>query len=238
MIGLLSSLQSLYDPLLWCSFGTLFCGSAREQAPCAGGCCAQHGMQKGKQNVCCMCMQKSPEEQHLRLAANRDWPAQQPCVSVRTLALLGALIHFRGSPREQVPCAGGCYAQHGMQKGKQSVCNMALAGTLKRIASRARCQRRLACSAAFGVCTFPCSAGSFLYTSEALQESRHFVLVAAMHNMACGRASRAHTACACRAVQENSISGSLPTEIGPLSSLVYLYALSLSLGLWSTFQAL
>ena len=47
--------------------------------------------------------------------------------------------------------------------------------------------------------------------------------VAAMQSMAQGRATKAHAAYAGRDVNRNSISGSLPTEIGQLSSLVYLY---------------
>ena len=56
------------------------------------------------------------------------------------------------------------------------------------------------------------------------------MLVAAMQSMAQGRARGAHAACAGRNVKQNSISGSLPTEIGQLSSLGYLYSPSLSAG--------
>ena len=76
------------------------------------------------------------------------------------------------------------------------------------------------------------------YTFAALQLSRHLMLVAAVQSMACGRASRAHAACACRHIPQNSISGSLPTEIGLLSSIETLYRPSLCWELWYTFQAL
>ena len=44
-----------------------------------------------------------------------------------------------------------------------------------------------------------------------------------MQSMACKRASGVHAACAARDLEQNSISGSLPTEIGKLSSLENLY---------------
>ena len=69
------------------------------------------------------------------------------------------------------------------------------------------------------------------FTFKPLRGSRHLVLVAAMQNMACKRASIAHTACAGRNVVQNSISGSLPTEIGQLSGLLWLYGPSLCWGL-------
>ena len=62
---------------------------------------------------------------------------------------------------------------------------------------------------------------------EALQGSKHLVVVAAMQSMAMGEGSGAHSACAGRLVFQNSISGSLPTEIGLLSRLVGLYDPSL-----------
>ena len=64
------------------------------------------------------------------------------------------------------------------------------------------------------------------------------MLVAAIQSMAWGRASGAHTAYTGRYVTQNSISGSLPTEIGMLSSLVILYGPLLCWGLWYTFVAL
>ena len=45
------------------------------------------------------------------------------------------------------------------------------------------------------------------------------MLVSAVQSMARRKARGAHTACAGRYVYQNSISGSLPTEIGQLSSL-------------------
>ena len=53
------------------------------------------------------------------------------------------------------------------------------------------------------------------------------MLVAAMQSMAWGRASGAHTACTGRNGDQNRISGSLPTEIGLLRSLLCLYDPSL-----------
>ena len=47
-----------------------------------------------------------------------------------------------------------------------------------------------------------------------------------------------HTACAGRDIDQNSISGSLPTEIGLLSRLSTLYGPSLCWGLWYTFETL
>ena len=49
------------------------------------------------------------------------------------------------------------------------------------------------------------------------------MLVAAVQSMTCERARGAHAACAGRYAYQNSISGSLPTEIGQLSSLEQLY---------------
>ena len=43
----------------------------------------------GMRSARCMCWQVCRAEQHLRLAANRDWPAQLPCESVRPLSLVG-----------------------------------------------------------------------------------------------------------------------------------------------------
>ena len=62
------------------------------------------------------------------------------------------------------------------------------------------------------------------------------MLVAATQSMAQGRARGAHTACAGRYVYQNSISGSLPTEIGQLSSLVRLYGPLPLLGLFVHFR--
>ena len=50
-----------------------------------------------------------------------------------------------------------------------------------------------------------------------------------MHIMAIGTGSGAHSACTGREGRQNRISGSLPAEIGKLSSLVDLYGPSLSL---------
>ena len=58
------------------------------------------------------------------------------------------------------------------------------------------------------------------------------MLAATMQRMARRRASRAHAAYAGRFVSENNISGRLPTEIGQLSSLVYLYSPLSLLKLW------
>ena len=57
------------------------------------------------------------------------------------------------------------------------------------------------------------------------------MLVAAIQSMAWGMAGRAHTACTGRSISENSISGSLPTEIRLLSRLQKLYSPSLCSGL-------
>ena len=64
------------------------------------------------------------------------------------------------------------------------------------------------------------------------------MLVAAVQSMAWGRARGAHAACTGRSIEQNSISGSLPTEIGKLSRLATLYGFFSLPGLWRIWEAL
>ena len=141
--------------------GVHFCDSAREQASCAGGCYAEHGMREGEWSARCMCRQGPRAEQHLRLAANQDRPAQQACDSVLPLNLLGALVNFlqlcevAGTLRWWLPCR----AWHA---GGRAECMLhVLTGMSSRTASQAHCQPRSACSAGLRVCMPLRSAGGF-----------------------------------------------------------------------------